>query len=52
MRYNTRHTNQIGSDKSRLIRILEDANIELCSVLSDIFRVTGQKILKEILAGD
>lgn len=52
VRYKTKLTNQISSEKNRLIKILEDANIKLSSVLSDIFGVTGQKIIKDIIAGD
>lgn len=52
VRYKTKLTNQISSEKNRIIKILEDANIKLSSVLSDIFGVTGQKILKDIIAGD
>ena len=52
VRYKTKLTNKISSEKNRMIKILEDANIKLSSVLSDIFGVTGQKILREIIAGD
>ena len=52
VRYKTKLTHQISSEKNRVIRILEDANIKLSSVLSDIFGVSGQKILKEIISGD
>lgn len=52
VRYKTKLTNQMSSEKNRVIKVLEDANIKLSSVLSDIFGVTGQKILKEIVAGD
>lgn len=52
VRYKTKLTNQISSEKNRLIRVLEDANIKLSSVLSDIFGITGQKILNDIIAGD
>jgi len=52
VRYKTKLTNQISSEKNRIIKILEDANIKLSSVLSDVFGVTGQKILKDIIAGD
>lgn len=51
-RYKTKLTNQVSSEKNRVIKILEDANIKLSSVLSDIFGATGQKILKDIIAGD
>lgn len=52
VRYKTKLTNQIGSEKNRVIKVLEDANIKLSSVLSDIFGVTGQKIIKDIIEGD
>ncbi len=52
VRYKTKLTNKISSEKNRMIKILEDANIKLSSVLSDIFGVTGQKILRDIIAGD
>jgi transposase len=52
VRYKTKLTNQISSEKNRFIKILEDANIKLSSVLSDIFCVTGRKIIAEIVAGD
>jgi transposase len=52
IRYKTKLTNQISSEKNRFIKILEDANIKLSSVLSDIFCVTGRKIIAEIVAGD
>ena len=52
VRYKTKLTDQVSAEKNRLIRILEDANIKLSSVLTDIFGVTGQKILREIIAGD
>lgn len=52
VRYKTKLTNQISSEKNRAIKVLEDANIKLSSVLSDIFGVTGQKILNEIISGD
>ena len=52
VRYKGKQVNQVSSEKNRLIKILEDANIKLSSVLSDVFGVTGQKMLKEIIAGD
>lgn len=52
VRYKNKLTNQISSERNRLIKVLESANIKLSSVLSDIFGVTGQKLLKEIIAGD
>jgi transposase len=52
VRYKTKLTNQISSEKNRVIKIMEDANIKLSSVLSDVFGVTGQKIIREIITGD
>jgi transposase len=52
VRYKTKLTNQVGSEKNRLIKVMEDANIKLSSVLSDVFGVTGQKIIKDIISGD
>ena len=52
VRYKTKLTQQVSADKNRLIKILEDANIKLSSVLTDVFGVTGQKILQDIIAGD
>jgi transposase len=52
VRYKDKLTNQISSEKNRLIKVLESCNIKLSSVLSDVFGVTGQKILKDIIAGD
>lgn len=52
VRYKTKLTNKISSEKNRMIKILEDANIKLSSVLSDVFGVTGQKILQDIIDGD
>ena len=51
-RYKTKLTNQVSAEKNRFQKILEDANIKLSSVLSDVFGVTGQKMIAEILKGD
>ena len=51
-RYRTKLTNQISSEKNRFQKILEDANIKLSSVLSDVFGVTGKRIIARILEGD
>jgi transposase len=52
VRYKTKLTNQISSERNRFVKILEDANIKLSSVLSDIFGVTGRKIIHEIIESD
>ena len=51
-RYKTKLTNQISAEKNRFQKILEDANIKLSVVLSDVFGSTGKKIMAEILKGD
>lgn len=52
VRYKSKQTKQISSEKNRLIKILEDANIKLSSVLSDVFGSTGRKIINDIVEGD
>jgi transposase len=51
-RYKTKLTNQISAEKNRFQKILEDANIKLSVVLSDVFGSTGRKIIAEVLKGD
>ena len=40
------------SEQNRIHKILKDANIKLTSVLSDIFGVSGRRILEAILNGE
>jgi transposase len=40
-----------GAEKNRVGKILEDANIKLGSVLSDVFGVSGQLMLEALLEG-
>jgi hypothetical protein len=40
-----------GSEKNRIAKILEDANVKLGSVLSDLFGVSGQLMLDALLQG-
>ena len=51
-RYKKKLTNQVSSEKNRFQKILEDANIKLSVVLSDVLGSTGRKIIAEILKGD
>jgi len=52
----TRHRKSITGDiatvKNRIQKILEDGNVKLSSVLSDIFGVSGMSVLKAISAGE
>ena len=50
-RYKTKLIKAVTSEKNRVQKILEDANIKLSVVLSDIFGVSGMKILKLIIDG-
>ena len=50
-RYKRKLTNQVSAEKNRFQKILEDANLKLSVVLSDVFCVTGMKMIKEILSG-
>jgi transposase len=49
-RYKTKLTQQITSEKNRFLKVLEDANLKLSSVLNDVFGVTGTKIIDHILS--
>jgi transposase len=51
VRYKKRQIEHIASEKNRLIRILEDANIKLSTVLTDVHGATGSKIINDIIDG-
>lgn len=48
-RYRKKLTGQVTSDRNRFQKILEDANIKLSVVLTDIFGVTGMKMIEAIM---
>jgi len=50
-RYRKKLTHQIVAEKNRFQKILEDANIKLGSVISDVFGKTGTAIIAAIIAG-
>ncbi len=50
--YKKKLTNQVAADKNRGLNILEDANIKLSMVLSDVFGASGTKMINHILAFD
>lgn len=52
VRTKTQLTGEISSAKNRFIKFMESANIKLSSVLTDVFCVTGQKIVADMLEGD
>lgn len=51
VRYKRKVTNQAASEKNRIIKTLEDANIKLSSVLTNVDGVTGTKIINDLIAG-
>ena len=42
----------MSSEKNRIQKILEDANVKLSSVVSDTFGVSGSKIIEALLGGE
>jgi len=51
VRYKKKQVGYVASEQNRLIKILEDANIKLSSVLSSLQGVSAQKIIRDIIAG-
>jgi transposase len=50
-RYRTKLGDERKSEVNRLQKVLEDANIKLASVASDVMGVSGRAILNELVAG-
>jgi transposase len=51
-RYRKKLVGELAAEKTRAQRVLEDANIKLGSVASDIFGVSGRAMLQAIVAGE
>jgi transposase len=51
VRYKKKIIQQRASEKNRIIRILEDGNIKLSSVLTKVNGATGQRIIEDIVLG-
>lgn len=51
VRYKRKVTDQAASEKNRIIKILEDANIKLSSVLTNVDGATGTKIINDLISG-
>lgn len=51
VRYKKKVTAQAASEKNRIIKILEDANIKLSSVLTNVDGATGSKIIEDFIKG-
>jgi len=52
VRYKRKIVDQAASEKNRIIKILEDANIKLSSVLTNVDGATGTKIINDLIAGN
>src|SRR5512136_662511 len=50
-RYRTKLTDERKSEINRLQKVLEDANLKLASVASDVLGVTGRAILAQLIEG-
>jgi len=50
-RYKKKQVGTIASEKNRIIRVLEDANIKLSSVVSDTSGVTATYLINGLIAG-
>jgi transposase len=51
VRYKRKVVGQAASEKNRIIKILEDANIKLSSVLSKVDGAVGSRIVEDIIEG-
>ncbi|MRH45171.1 IS110 family transposase [Aquibacillus halophilus] len=51
-RYRTKLIYNRSNERNRIHKILQDGNIKLTSVLSDIFGTTGRRILEKIMDGE
>ena len=52
VRYRKKVVGQISSEKNRIIKILEDANIKLSSVLSNVDGGVGSKVINDLINGE
>jgi transposase len=50
-RYRSKLVATIASEKNRILKVLETANIKLSSVLTDVFGASGSKIIEDLVQG-
>lgn len=50
-RYRRKLTQALASEKNRIQKVLEDANVKISSVLSDTFGVSGSRMIEAIMEG-
>jgi transposase len=51
LRYRRKVVESQAAERNRMLKLLETANIKLASVASDVFGVSGRRILRALLAG-
>ena len=51
MRYRRKLVESTTSERNRMLKLLETANIKLASVVSDVFGVSGRRMLRALLEG-
>lgn len=51
-RYRKKLVGQATAERNRILKLLEAANIKLSSTLSDVFGVSGRRILEALIAGE
>ena len=51
-RYKRKLIQNVTSEKQRVEKVLEDANIKLSAIASDPFGVSGSRIIKELMRGE
>lgn len=51
-RYRSKLVAGMASEKNRILKVLETANIKLSSVLSDVFRHSGSQIIEDLAKGN
>src|SRR5437762_14195081 len=52
LRYRRKLVDSQTAERNRLLKLLETANIKLASVVSDVFGVSGRRMLRALLDGD
>jgi transposase len=51
-RYRRKLTNQATAERNRFEKILQDANFKMSAVISDVFGLTGTKLITALLSGN
>jgi transposase len=50
--YRSKLVQSVSSEKNRILKVLEDTNIKLASVVSNVFGVSGSAMLEALLQGE